>query len=122
MDKLMNFQIGWLNKERLVFVIGIAGLIYGLVIFATSSTASYEAMKVVQYEKSTELDLRPIDSFDTTRLTAFAFKLERSLFTMLDAPQLEMDPPAPPTVSASLVPPPPYPQPSSKGHNRGESE
>ena len=34
MEKLMNFQIGWLNKERLLFVIGAANRKRG---FAPSS-------------------------------------------------------------------------------------
>jgi len=120
MDTLMNFQLGWLNKERLLFLIGIAFLLIGLTMFIAGGSAEKELKDKVLFEKSANLDTPILMPYDIKKMSDLNWTSERLIFLLLDAPQLEIDPPSPPDISESLVLPPPFPQPSSKGSSQGK--
>ena len=122
MDAFMNFQFGWLNKEKLIFLLGLCVILFGLFTFFTGNSEGYSIPDKVVFNTSDDVMIEPFPSIPSSRVKGMIFpEKPRDLFLLLDAPQLNIDSPVPPTFGVPIVLPPAYPQPSSKGNGKTDA-
>ena len=116
MQALLDFKFGWLNKERLLFVIGIVVLAFAAYSLAFAGSPGFTPVEKVTYKVNEEV-MGPLPSFAEVSLAVKGnWRKDGAFFMLLDAPQLDLPAPEPPDFGLPLVLPPAYPQPSSSGN------
>jgi hypothetical protein len=122
MEQLLNFKLGWLNKERLLFVLGLAFIVFGIYSFLFNSNPGYRKMDKVAFSVNEEALVPPRGYVSQDLVARIAFpEAGAKFFMLLDAPQLELPAPVPPDFGLPVVLPPAFPQPSSSGNKNSSN-
>ena len=120
MNNIMNFQLGWFNKERTLFAAGVVFLLFGLYSFLFVKGETKKPIEIVRFASSGDIYAEPLPVYKSEMMKKFGWDThKRELFVMLDAPQLKLPAPDLPSAEILLIPPPPYPQPSAKSNEKG---
>ncbi|MDZ7814570.1 MAG: hypothetical protein U5N86_00790 [Planctomycetota bacterium] len=117
MKKLLEFKFGWLNKERLLFLLGILVLLVGLFSYVTAGEPNVRPPQELLFTADEQAMGETPEAFPFEQISQIQWpETERQLFTLLDAPQLDLPAPEPPELDVPLAAPPAFPQPASSGN------
>ncbi len=115
MEKLRDFRMGWLNLERLLFLLSLALLIWAALGLLAGPAPSTVPPDSVRYSNPLGAAPERLPVLDASHIPPNPWTADQTVFALLSAPQLELPAPEPPPADTAVVPPPPYPQPMPRG-------